>query len=271
MCRNDKHSLDWKHLEHFPVINIKTVSWFLLSLQGESSFILSDLFACSAASRSNTLLVVLFSKTVWQRSCVCVFVCTWMPEVVKYGISNLTLIGGFPSLSSASTLGRPKWARIKYSFPPCERKSQQKLNNTELKLWKTVAFNSKRGHLDILNTSKLNQNLGCYIRPHFWAVCVTLLSHAHREGLDWPDDLAVLRHPLHTAHCGLKLGRVCVCWHRNVDLHVVGCGTPFELTLRLRRENKWVKFNTMSEQGTKPGLNESIKQCLLSWKLDTTT
>lgn len=45
--------------------------------------------------------------------------CTWMPEVVKYGISNLTLIGGFPSLSSASTLGRPKWARIKYSFPPC--------------------------------------------------------------------------------------------------------------------------------------------------------
>lgn len=46
--------------------------------------------------------------------------CTWMPEVVKYGISNLTLIGGFPSLSSASTLGRPKWARIKYSFPPCD-------------------------------------------------------------------------------------------------------------------------------------------------------
>lgn len=46
--------------------------------------------------------------------------CTWMPEVVKYGISNLTLMGGFPSLSSASTLGRPKWARIKYSFPPCQ-------------------------------------------------------------------------------------------------------------------------------------------------------
>lgn len=44
-----------------------------------------------------------------------------MPEVVKYGISNLTLIGGFPSLSSASTLGRPKWARIKYSFPPWEQ------------------------------------------------------------------------------------------------------------------------------------------------------
>lgn len=52
---------------------------------------------------------------------------TWMPEVVKYGISNLTLIGGFPSLSSASTLGRPKWARIKYSFPPCD-KLQHKLH-----------------------------------------------------------------------------------------------------------------------------------------------
>lgn len=59
-------------------------------------------------------------STPFDRSHVSTTVgCTWMPEVVKYGISNLTLIGGFPSLSSASTLGRPKWARIKYSFPPC--------------------------------------------------------------------------------------------------------------------------------------------------------
>lgn len=45
---------------------------------------------------------------------------TWIPDVVKYGISNFTLMGGFPSLSSASTLGSPKWALIKYSFPPCK-------------------------------------------------------------------------------------------------------------------------------------------------------
>ena len=43
---------------------------------------------------------------------------TCIPEVVKYGISNLTCIGGFPSVSSAVTLGSPKWALIKYSFPP---------------------------------------------------------------------------------------------------------------------------------------------------------
>ena len=83
------------------------------------------------------------------------WVLTWMPEVVKYGISNLTLIGGckryqdqskirpwvssvkhkinqmhgqtkakqnglkakptFPSLSSPTTEGRPKCALIRYS------------------------------------------------------------------------------------------------------------------------------------------------------------
>lgn len=64
---------------------------------------------------------------------------TWMPEVVKYGISNLTLIGGFPSLSSASTLGRPKWARIKYSFPPWD-KSWHKRLKTKTKFWKKFCF-----------------------------------------------------------------------------------------------------------------------------------
>ena len=43
---------------------------------------------------------------------------TWIPEVVKYGISNLTLIGGLPSLRSPTTLGRPKCAFMRYSFPP---------------------------------------------------------------------------------------------------------------------------------------------------------
>merc|ERR1711966_574442 len=43
---------------------------------------------------------------------------TCMPETVKYGISNLTERGFFLSLSSLVTDGRPKCARIKYSFPP---------------------------------------------------------------------------------------------------------------------------------------------------------
>jgi hypothetical protein len=41
---------------------------------------------------------------------------TWIPDVVKYGISNLTWIGGFPSMTSPSTLGNPKCARI---WPKC--------------------------------------------------------------------------------------------------------------------------------------------------------
>ena len=60
-----------------------------------------------------------------RMACMCVTrELTWMPDVVKYGISNLTLIGGLPSLSSASTLGRPKWARIRYSFPPCRERER---------------------------------------------------------------------------------------------------------------------------------------------------
>ena len=43
---------------------------------------------------------------------------TCIPEVVKYGISNFTCIGGFPSVSSPITLGKPKCALIRYSFPP---------------------------------------------------------------------------------------------------------------------------------------------------------
>ena len=43
---------------------------------------------------------------------------TWIPDTVKYGISNLMWIGGRPSESSATTLGRPKWARMRKSLPP---------------------------------------------------------------------------------------------------------------------------------------------------------
>lgn len=41
-----------------------------------------------------------------------------MPEVVKYGISNLTRIGRFPSCISLVTDGRLKCALIKNSLPP---------------------------------------------------------------------------------------------------------------------------------------------------------
>jgi len=43
---------------------------------------------------------------------------TWIPDTVKYGISNRTWIGGRPSLSSAMTLGRPKCALMRKSLPP---------------------------------------------------------------------------------------------------------------------------------------------------------
>ena len=41
-----------------------------------------------------------------------------MPDVVKYGISNLTLMGGLPSVRSPATLGRLNCAFSRYSFPP---------------------------------------------------------------------------------------------------------------------------------------------------------
>lgn len=56
---------------------------------------------------------------------------------------------------------------------------------------------------------------------------------AHREGLDGPHDLTVLRDPLDAPHRGLELGRVGIIGHRDVDLHVVGRRSPLELALGL--------------------------------------
>lgn len=38
--------------------------------------------------------------------------------MVKYGISNFTWIGDFPSISSPTTDGNPKCALMRYSFQP---------------------------------------------------------------------------------------------------------------------------------------------------------
>lgn len=62
------------------------------------------------------------------------------------------------------------------------------------------------------------------------------MAYAHREGLDGPDDLAVLWDPLHAAHGGLELGRVSISGHRNVDLDIVGSRTPLKLALGLGEE-----------------------------------
>lgn len=58
---------------------------------------------------------------------------------------------------------------------------------------------------------------------------------AHREGLDGPHNLTVFGDPLDTPHCRLELGGVSVIGHGDVDLHVVGCRPPLELTLGLER------------------------------------
>ena len=43
-------------------------------------------------------------------------------------------MGGLPSVSSLTTLGRPKWARIRYSFPPCETTAQKcHMKNNKIK------------------------------------------------------------------------------------------------------------------------------------------
>lgn len=108
-----------------------------MSFDPESLFYL---YAGAAASRIKQSTHWGIYKHSFTKGHACKYAgCTWMPEVVKYGISNLTLIGGFPSLSSASTLGRPKCARIKYSFPPCNM-SWHKLFNTPGSLYWVFFF-----------------------------------------------------------------------------------------------------------------------------------
>jgi hypothetical protein len=50
---------------------------------------------------------------------------TCIPDTVKYGISKLTVMGGLPSISSFSTLGRPKLARIRNSLPPWRERDRE--------------------------------------------------------------------------------------------------------------------------------------------------
>lgn len=68
-------------------------------------------------------------------------------------------------------------------------------------------------------------------------VCITIKKSvcSYRERLDGPNNLTVLRHPLHTAHGGLELGRVSIGRDRNVNLHIVGGGTSLKLRLSLKK------------------------------------
>lgn len=56
---------------------------------------------------------------------------TCIPETVKYGISNFTVMGGLPSCSSFSTLGRPKCALIRNSLPPWMDEKNKKVGESQ--------------------------------------------------------------------------------------------------------------------------------------------
>lgn len=146
-------------------------------------------------------------------------------------------MGGFPSLSSASTLGRPKWALIRYSLPPWDKMKEQQLGS-----WCCFSHTFIQVSCD---TWDLYLWLWCSVtqRTPLWKLWSTLACSpvcccTHREWLNGPDDLAVLWDPLDTAHRGLELGWVGVCGNWNVDLHVVGRGAPLELTLGLRHKQR---------------------------------
>lgn len=64
-------------------------------------------------------------------------------------------------------------------------------------------------------------------------MCVRVCSY--RERLDGPNYLTVLRHPLHTSHGGLELGRVSISRDRNMNLHIIGGGTSLKLRLGLKK------------------------------------
>ena len=60
----------------------------------------------------------------------------------------------------------------------------------------------------------------------------------YRERLDSPDDGVQVWSVFTAARSGLELGRVCIHWHGNDDLDVVGCRPPLELTLGLQQQKR---------------------------------
>lgn len=70
-------------------------------------------------------------------------------------------------------------------------------------------------------------------------VIVRMLGDQSKENTYWkgfngPDNFTVLWNPFDTSHSGFKLGRVGVVGNWDVNLHVVGRGSPLELALGLR-------------------------------------
>lgn len=117
---------------------------------------------------------------------------------MKYGISNLTVMGGLPSASSFSTLGRPKWALIRNSLPPWNR-TQQNIS----------------------------------VQNHYNMISVWLLI-SYRERLDCPHHQILLWHIFSTACTGFELRWVGITRDRDPYLHIICHRLFFKLSLCLK-------------------------------------
>ena len=153
-----------------------------------------------------------------------------MPDVVKYGISNFTWMGGLPSVSSLTTLGRPKWARIKYSLPPCESENEH-----------VMSISLRKGSAYAGGEKNKGKPLKTSTAPGSTMACQQMSSHSpeyawrftkamtYRKRFDTPNENVLLGDVADTADGSFELGRVGVGrnWHHHFD--VVGSRAPLEL------------------------------------------
>lgn len=170
---------------------------------------------------------------------------TCMPDTVKYGISNLTVIGGFPSASAFSTLGRPKWARIRNSLPPCTWRHIHVTVQCTV-LYKHVScyyyyiftFTSRQCFLQLLCINGLLRMLKDIVLHSVWnhfKIIWHSYGVAHREGFDAPHHEVLLRNVFGVARAGFEFGRICITWHRNTNLNIICYRLFFKLAFSLKQ------------------------------------
>lgn len=159
-------------------------------------------------------------------------------------------MGGRPSISVPSTLGRPKCARIKYSLPPGKLLMFLK-NNSTYYFHILILFNFK--HLLLLNETikvGVSQRIACIIcslvlrqlkRNIFFLKKIHFITH--KIFIKLVKRLIVLNKPHKWADFwyvfdgtdgSLEFGRISVTRNGNDDFYIVGCTTTLELTLRLK-------------------------------------
>lgn len=143
-------------------------------------------------------------------------------------------MGGFPSESSHSTLGSPKCALIRYSFPPCWENTNKlwalypsTLSDQQIPWNSSICWSQLHEKLNVkttlMTTAKSCPKTTSFLHYHY----------TNRERLDGPHNAVLFWGVFYWSYWSLEFRGVCIIGDWNYDLHIVGCWPPLKLGLGL--------------------------------------